>query len=566
MSDRSDGGGDDGGFRTIVDDAGVALASFDQADPADSRALSELPLPAQVRARFEARTEDDDAPTVAVVEPRPPDTESDFDDATQRLERERSDSIDAMIAVVERESAPAGQFGPYTLLGEIGSGGMASVELALERRPDGNERLCVVKRIRGDLLDQDEVQAMFDEERRVGALLDHPNIVRQFDAGQLDGVEYLAMEFVDGLSAMHMMALVAPSRIPVSVGVDIGIAIADALEYAKLRPAPGGAPLGLIHRDVTPHNILLSRDGEVKLADFGIARFYGRDLQTQAGLPKGKQPYMAPEHLMGEPLDQRVDLFALGCVLLELWSGRPLVPDGVLGLTDLAPEVRVRCAEASIDGPLRALLISMTSISRSARPRSAGIVAKALRRVRTTLTSAEDMGEFVRRIVAESVPANPAEVLAAATDSSRSNRLVEGLVARAASHRDDDDVSRPATTLGFIVERAVSIRGGTPLPAPALSGIEWAAEPIAPAPRLPSAAISDVSAPLESQPRPATFGEDAWLRPTGTDVDVDGGAVASDLPLATAGHAERVNRVLLGLVVVLTGAVFVLAMLLLRKQ
>ena len=194
---------------------------------------------------------------------------------------------------------------------------------------------CVVKTIRGELAQSPEFARMFADEIQVMRLLQHPNIVRTYDHGLAAGTLYLAMELLDGLSLSRLVRTLAHAgqRLPVPLAAYIGAEIAEALAYAHAVRDEHGRCLGLVHRDVSPGNVMLLRDGQVKLVDFGIAKMsatVSARARRAAGAPpapdvvKGKPNYMAPEQLLGRPLDGRADLFSLGVVLWELLTWRPL--------------------------------------------------------------------------------------------------------------------------------------------------------------------------------------------------------------------------------------------------
>ncbi len=207
------------------------------------------------------------------------------------------------------------QLGAYVLDRRIGAGGMADVFLA--RGPNG---VCVIKRPHSHLCASGEFVRMFLDEASLLAQLNHPGIARIFDLGQQNGVYYLAMEYVPGFDLMTISLeherqgeFMSP-ELAAKVVADA----AGALHYAHNALDARGNPLNLIHRDVSPHNILVSTRGEVKLIDFGVARAAKTMHRTQAGLVKGKYPYMAPEQITGQVIDCRVDVYALGLVLYEL--------------------------------------------------------------------------------------------------------------------------------------------------------------------------------------------------------------------------------------------------------
>ena len=216
------------------------------------------------------------------------------------------------------------RFGPYELVDRLGSGGMADVFLARAVVEDF-ERSLAIKRIHGPLSHDPTWVEMFVDEARIMADLHHPNIVQVLDFGEVNGVYYLAMELVDG----HDLGWVidhfgAHGPIPVAVGIYIALEIAQGLGHAHGKRGSDGRLLNLVHRDISPANVLVSWEGEVKLTDFGIAKTRRRAIETTQGKVKGKFGYMSPEQVRGEPLDQRADLFALGILMYELFAGKPL--------------------------------------------------------------------------------------------------------------------------------------------------------------------------------------------------------------------------------------------------
>jgi serine/threonine protein kinase len=213
------------------------------------------------------------------------------------------------------------RLGPYTLLTRIGVGGMAEIFLA--RRGD---QIVALKRILPHLAANDEFVDMFVDEARMAARLRHPNIARVLDVGREQGLWYIAMEYVPG---EDLLTIIRRSRekhlpTPLAVGATIIADAAAALHHAHDSRDEDGHPLGLVHRDVTPSNLIVSHEGHVKLVDFGIAKAERRVQVTQAGALKGKYAYMAPEHALGEALDRRADVFALGVVAWETFTQRRL--------------------------------------------------------------------------------------------------------------------------------------------------------------------------------------------------------------------------------------------------
>jgi tRNA A-37 threonylcarbamoyl transferase component Bud32 len=232
------------------------------------------------------------------------------------------------------------RLGDYRVLRRIGAGGMAEVYAAERRGPGGFRREVALKVLRPHLRDAAAFTARFTREARLAAALRHPNVVPVVDFGVADGLPYLAMELVDGpdlrrgVEAGARLARPLPPRLAVHVALQV----ARGLAHAHGLTHPDGSALRLVHRDVSPQNILLSRSGEVRLADFGIATAALAEAETAPGSLRGKLAYLAPELLDGGEPDARADIFALAVVLWELLAGRRLF----LGASDAETLGRVR--------------------------------------------------------------------------------------------------------------------------------------------------------------------------------------------------------------------------------
>jgi serine/threonine-protein kinase len=221
------------------------------------------------------------------------------------------------------------RFGQYILLRRIARGGMAEVFLAQQRGLEGFDRRVAVKRILPHLADSPDFVKMFLGEAKLAAQLTHPNIVHIYEFGKVEHDYFIAMEFVDGVHAGQLFKLGESDRLSPTLVARIGADAATALHYAHELKAPSGKPYGLVHRDVSPANIMVSYDGIVKLCDFGIAKAAALgDQLTNPGQVKGKYAYMSPEQTVAAPLDGRSDVFSLAIVMWELLTGRYIVQRG----------------------------------------------------------------------------------------------------------------------------------------------------------------------------------------------------------------------------------------------
>jgi eukaryotic-like serine/threonine-protein kinase len=217
------------------------------------------------------------------------------------------------------------EVGRFNIRTRIGTGGMGEVYLATSPGPRGVEKLVAIKLIRG-LQDQDhDLVGMFIEEAKVSFLLSHPNIVHTYEIGEVDGHFFLVMEYVDGITLgalMHHFREALRQPMPTRFALHVAAEVARGLDYAHTLTDQDKRPLGIVHRDVSASNVLLSNDGQVKVSDFGLAISALREYESQSGEVKGKAAYMAPEQVAGRKVDARADLFALGVLLYEMLSGR----------------------------------------------------------------------------------------------------------------------------------------------------------------------------------------------------------------------------------------------------
>lgn len=237
--------------------------------------------------------------------------------------------------------------GRYKLIKRLGVGGMAEVFLAEQSGPRGFARRTVIKRIHRHMAEEERFVKSFEDEARLAALLQHPNIVRTEDFGDDDGQLFLVLEYVEGedLRTLCRRAEGDQDGLPLPVVLQVGLDIAEALDFAHKMTDAEGTPLAVVHRDVSPQNIMVTPAGQGKLLDFGIARAASNQQQTQTGILKGKVAYFSPEQARGELIDGRTDQFALAVVLYELLARGRLF----LGNTEVTTLSRVlRCYVPSV--------------------------------------------------------------------------------------------------------------------------------------------------------------------------------------------------------------------------
>ncbi|MCA9686688.1 MAG: serine/threonine protein kinase, partial [Myxococcales bacterium] len=228
----------------------------------------------------------------------------------------------------ERPADGPRSFGQYTLLDKIATGGMAEVWKARMLGMEGFQKNVAIKRILPHLTDSSDFLTMFIDEAKLAAQLNHNNIIHIYDLGKIEDDYYIAMEFVDGRdlrSILNSARRKQPSpALPMSLALLVAARLASALDYAHRKKDFDGRELGLVHRDVSPQNVLISYEGDIKLCDFGIVKAVAKASKTQMGALKGKLQYMSPEQAWGRVVDARSDIFSLGAVLFEMLTGRRL--------------------------------------------------------------------------------------------------------------------------------------------------------------------------------------------------------------------------------------------------
>ncbi len=281
-------------------------------------------------------------------------------------------------------------------------------------RDDDSGRLVAVKRMLSHLAYDTRAAEMFRDEAKIASQLDHPTIVRIVDVGQRDNIHYLVMEFVEGETLAHVVERAKKQKHPMPVRLALAVVaeVAAGLDHAHTRTDGRGRPLGIIHRDVTPPNIMITDEGEVKVLDFGIAKAVDRVARTQAGAFKGKVEYLAPEQIQGATIDARTDLFSLGAVLFELLTQKKLfLKETMVGTLNAITECRVpppSRINKEVSPTVDALVLRALARSPDLRFPSARAMEEALR----GLLGARPPSSFeIARYVGELFPDEQAERL-----------------------------------------------------------------------------------------------------------------------------------------------------------
>jgi serine/threonine protein kinase len=275
-------------------------------------------------------------------------------------------------------------FGPYTLLRRLAAGGMAEVYLGRTSGAAGFEKLVAIKRIHPHHADEEGFGSMLLDEAKLSVRLSHRNIVQTLDLGRVDGSYVLVMEHVEGYDAHYLLDTLrrAGRLLPVDLAAHVIAEVCRGLDYAHGHRDEHGEPTGIVHRDVSPQNVLLSFAGEVKIADFGIAKAKSRRSDPESGVIKGKYFYMSPEQAWAEPLDHRSDIFSAGVVLWELLVGERLHQGShIQSLLDTVRRAEVPAPSSfrdEVPEELDAIVARATAANPAERYADAGAMADAL--------------------------------------------------------------------------------------------------------------------------------------------------------------------------------------------
>lgn len=296
---------------------------------------------------------------------------------------------ESVTATNERVSADPAQ--RYQVLKKIDAGGMAEIFLAKSLSIQGMEKFVAIKRVLPSLTKNAKFIEMFLDEARLSLGLTHANIVQVFDVSQSAGTYFIVMEYVDGFNVRHLFQRASEIgyRIPLPVACYILVEVCKGLEAAHTKRDTEGKHLRIVHRDLSPPNILVSRAGEVKITDFGLAKATSQLTKTDPGVVKGKYSYLSPEVTEGKAADHRADIFAAGIVLWELLSNRRLF----FGKTDVETVDMVRKAE----------IPALSKLNPEVTPEFEHILERALARdPKKRFTSARELGEAIAAFLAKS--------------------------------------------------------------------------------------------------------------------------------------------------------------------
>jgi serine/threonine protein kinase len=300
--------------------------------------------------------------------------------------------------------APGRVIGKYKVVRRLAMGGMAEIFLAQARGIEGFEKYVVLKRILPQFAASQTFIRLFLNEARVAATLDHPNIASVYDIGESDGMYFFAMEYLHGEDLGHLLReLVRRSeRIPIEHALTIMVGVAAGLHAAHEKRGPDGRPLGIVHRDVSPSNVVVTYDGGVKLVDFGVAKMTANAELTKSGSVKGKLAYMSPEQCNGVVIDRRSDVFALGILLFELTTQTRLFKgESEAATLKMVLDARVPPPSARVpDYPTELEPIIFKALARErderfATAREVQIALEEVARGRGLLTSIANLGEWM---------------------------------------------------------------------------------------------------------------------------------------------------------------------------
>jgi serine/threonine protein kinase len=420
---------------------------------------------------------------------------------------------------------PRTRCGQYEILERLAVGGMA--ELFLARAP-GRSEPVVVKRLLPSLQDHPPYPGMFRKEAQLAATLSHPNIVQVLEVGTDAGNEFIAMEHLQGSSLRTLQAALDRHQrfLPVEHTLRILIGMCAALHYAHEKLGPDGKPLGLVHRDVSPHNVIITHEGDVKLIDFGVAKTADEGEKTALGIVKGKLSYMSPEQCTGRAVDRRSDLYSLGIILFELTTGRRLYYGGTeyetLKRIIEMPVPPPRSIDGSYDPRLEQILMRALAKPRDDRYQTAQemqLDLVQLAQARGACTSSIELQELLAELVtggdAPMIPDEDLELLevgpSAEADGSASVRSASVLSPGPAAPQPLSQLHKrpfPWSRVGMVAAAAaafvvIALLKPKHAPAPARPAHVEPSPPLAAAPEPPPPEPTLIMPPMEVARMPA---------------------------------------------------------------
>ena len=308
------------------------------------------------------------------------------------------------------------RFGKYLILDKIATGGMAEMYQAKITSVEGFEKLVAIKKILPNLTQDENLVKMFIDEAKLAAMLFHQNIVQIYDLGSMEGAYFIAMEYIHGKD-LRVLAEKAKERdlpLPLEYALYIACRICSGLEYSHSLKDFQGNPLKIIHRDISPQNVLVTYQGEIKIVDFGIAKAAKKSTGTKEGLIKGKVSYMSPEQAAGKPIDKRSDIFSTGILLYEMVTGQRMFEGADLQVLERLRKVDFEPAENLVPNlPFQVSQILDRALAKGVarRYKSCGEMLADLEACLTAFPvrpSAEGLSQYMKALFAEEMAAEAA--------------------------------------------------------------------------------------------------------------------------------------------------------------